>query len=331
MNKSSFKNLVSPATRLRLKLLFSLALFVGLFIFAKAHLTERWQVVIHANRLYIAIAVAIFVGSVLINAHRWRLLTIAVGFDNPFYKLLQYYYVGLFFNLFLPSTVGGDFSRCYYLSKGTGKYLSAFYSVIADRAFGIAVLFFMATLGILYSPRGINLPWQLKCPVFAGTFVIFIIIPLAPFISKIILGESNWLTRQFCQSAASIYWKNKNLMLVSLSWSVLLQFIMVGIHIVLGMALGLYIIPLWYYFVFYPLVAVLGFITPSFNGIGIREWAYTYFLVIGGADKAHALTYAIMWLGLTTLLSLFGGLVYIAGHFRVPRQDLSPVQQPLSD
>ncbi len=80
--------------------------------------------------------------------------------------------------------------------------------------------------------------------------------------------------------------------------------------------------PLWYYFVFYPSVAVLGFVTPSFNGIGIREWAYTYFLLLVGVDRAYALTYALMWLGLTTFSSVFGGLVYILSHMQPPPKSM---------
>ena len=121
--------------------------------------------------------------------------------------------------------------------------------------------------------------------------------------------------RQINRSSARVYWQDKDLIVSSIVLSVILQIIIVLCHITIGFALGLRQIPLWYYFVFYPSVAVLGFITPSFNGIGIREWAYTYFLTLAGVDRSHALTYAIIWLGLTTLSSLVGGIVYIAGHF----------------
>ena len=42
---------------------------------------------------------------------------------------------------------------------------------------------------------------------------------------------------------------------------------------------------------------------------------------MAGVDNAHALTYAIMWLGLNTLSSLVGGLVYILGHFQKPKEE----------
>ncbi|MBX9722063.1 MAG: flippase-like domain-containing protein, partial [Candidatus Obscuribacterales bacterium] len=207
-------------------------------------------------------------------------------------------------------------------SKGTGMHKEGFYSVLADRASGIAVLFLCATLGILLSSGGAALPWQLKWPIFAGTFGTFVVLPFMPVLSKKLLGERNWITRQFNESAATIFWKDKTLIPVSLTWSFVSQLILVFCHIGVGLSLGLNNIPLWYYFIFYPSVAVLGFITPSFNGIGIREWAYTYFLVMVGVDKSHALTYALMWLGLTTFSSLLGGIVYAAAHMNPPPEQL---------
>jgi uncharacterized protein (TIRG00374 family) len=321
---------MSQKTKVLLKLLISAGLFASLFLFGKIDLAKTWQAAVHANRWYLASAVLIFLASVILNSHRWQLLAEAVGFKRPLRQLTQYYYVGMFFNLFLPSTVGGDFSRCYYLSKGTGKYVNAFYSVLADRALGIAVLFLMASLGILFGPGGSGLPWQLKAPIFAGTFVVFVIMPFVPRLARTFLGERNWVSKQFNNSAANIYWQDKKLMSVCMMWSILLQLVMVGIHIAIGFALGLYNIPLWYYLVFYPSVAVLGFITPSFNGIGIREWAYTYFLTLAGVDRSQALTYALIWLGLTTSMSLLGGLVYMLGHFKISAEEVEKFQhQPL--
>jgi uncharacterized membrane protein YbhN (UPF0104 family) len=134
------------------------------------------------------------------------------------------------------------------------------------------------------------------------------------------LGERNWITKQFNDSAAKIFWEHPTLIPVSLVWSFLSQIMLVFCHYGVGQALNLNI-PLWYCFIFYPSVAVLGFVTPSFNGIGIREWAYTYFLMVVGIEKPQALTYALMWLGLTTMSSLLGGLVYVASHMKPPPQE----------
>lgn len=311
---------LSKETKLKLKLLISVLMFGSLFVFGKVDLSKSWEVALKSNGWYLAAAIVLFLGSTLVNGKRWQLLADAVDLRKPLVNLVQYCYVGLFFNLFLPSTVGGDFSRGYYLSKGTGKYKNAFYSVLADRTVGIAVLFLFASAGILLGPAG-HLPLSLKLPILAGTFGIFGVLPFAPKLCRVVLGPENWLTKRFDNSAAKIYWHDKKLVIAALALSVLLQLIIVMCHVAIGWALGLYTIPFWYYFVFYPCVAVLGFVTPSFNGIGIREWAYTYFLTFIGIDNSHALTYAMMWLALTTLSSLVGGLVYFAGHLQISKEE----------
>lgn len=318
--------LMSKEVKFRLKVAISIVLFASLFIFGKVDLREAWQAACNANQAYLIGALVIFLSSVFLNAHRWQLLASAVGLKKSLLQLVQYCYVGLFFNLFLPSTVGGDVSRCYYLSKGTGKYINAFYSVVADRAAGISVLFLMASAGLLFGPGGAGLPWQLRWPIFAGTVLVFGLLPFVPKLASLILGKDNWVSRQLNESVASIYWRNKNLVLVSFAWSIILQVVIVVCHVAVGMALGLNQVPLWYYFVFYPSVAVLGFITPTFNGIGIREWSYTYFLMLMGVDKAHAVTYAIIWFGLITLTSLVGGLVYGLGHFKISAAEMEKIQ-----
>jgi len=317
---------LSDSTKLKIKLGISLVLFSSLFLLGKVDLSKSWQAAATADSRFLVLAVCLYISSTFLNAWRWKILAGAVGLNRSFLKLTQYCFVGLFFNLFFPSTVGGDFSRCYYLYKGSNNYRGAFYSVLADRAVGISVLFLFASAGLLFGPGGAQLPWPLKAPIFAGTAIIFGIVPFLPALTRMFLGKDNWLTRQFNNSAAQIYWQDKNLIFVSLLLSIFMQIIMVGCHIAIGLALKLHNIPLWYYFVFYPSVAVLGFVTPSFNGIGIREWAYTYFLMLMGVERSCALTFAIMLLGLTTLGSLIGGFVYLAGHFTFSKVEAEELQ-----
>lgn len=312
---------MSKSTKIKLKILISIVMFASLFVFGKVDLEKTWQSALHANPWILSGTVALFVSSFVPMAKRWQLLSRALGFKRPLSELLRLYLVGSFFNLFLPSTVGGDVSRCYYLVKGTGLHKEGFYSVLADRASGIAVLFLCASLGISLSQDASQLPWQLKWPIYAGTFGTFVVLPFMPIISRTLLGERNWISKQFNESAAQVFWKQRSLIPISLFWSLVSQLILVVCHYGVGLALGLDI-PLWYCFIFYPAVAVLGFVTPSFNGIGIREWAYTYFLMMVGIDKSHALTYALVWLALTTFASLLGGLVYMVSHMTPPPKDI---------
>ncbi len=325
---------LSKQTKLRLKIGFSLVVFASLFVFGKIDLSKTWEVASKANLVYLSIAALLVVGSTFINALRWQVLARAVGLDRPLLPLVQYCFVGCFFNLFLPSTVGGDVSRCYYISKGTAKYKAALYSVLADRVVGISVLFLLASTGLICGPGADRLPLPMKIPIILGTLGIFVGIPLLPFLSSTILGESHWITQRFKNSAFRVYWHDKKLIAVSLLQSMGLQVILVAAHVLVGLSLGLTQVPLWYYCVFYPLVAVLGFVTPSFNGIGVREGAYTYFLgqvVAGPVDKSHAFAFAMILLGLNTFLSLVGGLVYLAGHFKFSEKEAEKLQHDVID
>ena len=181
----------------------------------------------------------------------------------------------------------------------------------------------------MFGPGSSELPLHMRLPIIFGTLGIFIGIPLLPTLSRKILGENHWVTQRF----KNVYWHDKKLIALSLLQSVALQIVLVGMHILIGYSLGLTQVPLWYYCVFYPLVAVLGFVTPSFNGIGVREGAYTYFLTrpVAGVDPAHAFAFAMILLGLNTFLSLVGGLVYVAGHFKFSEQEAEKLQHDVID
>ncbi len=311
---------LTEKTKTRIKIGISLFLFASLFLFGKVDLSKSWAAALTAHKGYLAGSLILFLLVPILNAQRWQLLASAVGLKKSLLKMTQYCYVGTFFNLFLPSTVGGDFSRCYYLSKGTGKYLHALSSVLVDRAMGLAVLLMFATFGLLLGPGGQELPINLKLPIFILTFGVFCVVPFMPRLSTRVLGPSNWLSRKLNESTARVFWQDRGLILTAFLLSVIMQVLVVVCHVGIGMALGIEL-PLWYYFVFYPSVAVLGFVTPSINGIGIREWAYTYFLTFMGVENSTALTFAIIWLGLITLLSLVGGVVYTLGHFKISEED----------
>ncbi|HEY9791988.1 MAG TPA: lysylphosphatidylglycerol synthase transmembrane domain-containing protein [Candidatus Obscuribacterales bacterium] len=309
-----------PASlKIKLKILFSILMFASLPFFLKIDPAKTWAAIKHTNLWILGATGLLVLSTLVVNARRWQIIANALGFKKPFGELVEYCYVGMFFNLFLPSTVGGDFTRCYYISKGTGKYKDALFSVLADRVSGIAILFASASVGILLSPGARDMPWQLKLPIFAGSIGLFVVMPFMPMLTRRLLGQSNWITRQFNNSNAQIFWQDKRLVAASLGWSILSQLIFVACHVGVALALGVASqIPIWYYFVFYPCVAVLGFVTPSFNGIGIREWAYSYFLVMMKVDHSIALTYALLWLLLTTLMSLVGGVVYVMAKLAPP-------------
>lgn len=88
--------------------------------------------------LYLGSLGVVMMGQVL-YAWKWYLIVRRMGMPVPFGRLSEQYFIGLFFNNFLPTTVGGDWARIYYLGQGWG-YTKIAASVVMDRVLGVFAL-----------------------------------------------------------------------------------------------------------------------------------------------------------------------------------------------
>src|SRR5262249_44769721 len=66
-------------------------------------------------------ALGCYVLAQVVSAVRWRDLSRPLGFTPSLGTHLGYLFAGNFFNLVLPTSVGGDVARAWYLARGTGK------------------------------------------------------------------------------------------------------------------------------------------------------------------------------------------------------------------
>src|ERR1700746_2163419 len=87
-----------------------------------------------------------FVGEIA-NIVRWNILLRVQGMRIGWLRLAQLFFVGLFFNLFMPGYTGGDFARLFYLMREfPQKKKEAILTVVMDRLIGVAALFVTALL-----------------------------------------------------------------------------------------------------------------------------------------------------------------------------------------
>src|SRR5437870_4481455 len=98
----------------------------------------------HLRLTYWLLAVGVFLVAQVASSMRWRWLARPLGFQQGPAQFLGYYFVGMFFNLVLPTSVGGDVVRAWYLDGHSGRRLPAFVSVFADRVSGLLVLLVLA-------------------------------------------------------------------------------------------------------------------------------------------------------------------------------------------
>jgi hypothetical protein len=76
-------------------------------------------------------------------------------------------------------------------------------------------------------------------------------------------------------------------------------------------------VPLVYFFLFVPLLAVIVSLPISLNGIGVREGAGILLFGWIGVDRAHAFSLQFTTYLVAVAVSLLGGLVFLV---RIPRR-----------
>jgi len=88
----------------------------------------------------------------VLYAWRWQLLLAVGGVRLPFEQVLEQYVVGVFVNNFLPSMIGGDSAKVFYLGRAHG-YRQITTSVMLDRLLGVGLLSVLATAALWRAPR----------------------------------------------------------------------------------------------------------------------------------------------------------------------------------
>ena len=94
-----------------------------------------------ADYRWIGAAILAYIVVEVAAALRWNVLMKVQGIHLPFGRMSALFFIGLFFNQFLPGGTGGDIVKSYLLVKETpGKITGALLAVLFDRLIGLVAL-----------------------------------------------------------------------------------------------------------------------------------------------------------------------------------------------
>jgi len=85
-------------------------------------------------------ALIIMLLSVSISAYKWQMMLKLHGVHFSFSKLHRYYFTAVFFNNFLPTSIGGDGYRIYKTFGNPRSTSSSVIAVVMERLTGIIAL-----------------------------------------------------------------------------------------------------------------------------------------------------------------------------------------------
>jgi glycosyltransferase 2 family protein len=267
---------------------------------------------------YVAGGILLYMTGQAVSAYKWQVLLAPVGLAVRYSRILAFYYTGMFFNLFLPTIVGGDAVKAVLLTQETGAPARSTMSVFMERNVGLLALLTIATTAAVFAPRvhigGFSL--MAICALLAIGFVSANIM-LGYRTAYVLVDRLIALTplRHLRARAASLYeavarYRSAPGALVSATLlSFIFQFVVVGVVFLNARALDLEF-PLSALAVFVPLISLGGMLPLTVNGLGVREALYILFFGRLGVPTELSVSLALLFLAVTFVSSLPGGLVY---------------------
>ena len=249
-----------------------------------------------------------------VRSYRWGCLVWALGIRASWLRLTGLFFVGAFYNLFLPTGVGGDAVKMYELSREDGETASAISSVLVDRFLGLFVLLAMALLALVASSELVR----------PDVRILIVAAFLGCLIGVALLFQRRWIEAwgrrlrldrllgrfkvlRDIYTSFHVYGGVALLRatLASIVWNVIL----IVSYRLLGEAVGIDL-SIGYYLLLVPVISVLLLI-PSVGGLGVREGATMLLFSRAGVAESQALALAVAHDATLIVTALIGSSIYI--------------------
>ena len=294
------------------------------YLIRKSHMQTLVSTILSARWEWLGLAVFTVCSGIVISALRWKMLLDSQGIMMPFKKLFSFYMIGLFFNNFLPTSIGGDAVRVTKAARESREPHHVVSSVIVERATGFLCVSCIASVAMFAGYR--NIP--------RNPYVFWTVILMTPFFLALayaftrrrifgwLVSAGAWLSVNIKTHMNNIYaslhdFKGRTKTLIRV---ILLGFVFQFIKAILpvyfisralGMDTGFY-----YFLVFMPVITLLTMIPVSLNGIGIREGSFVFFFGMVGYTPEQALSVSLLAYAVLVIFGICGGVTYILDGWR---------------
>ena len=291
-----------------------------------AHWPTVFDQVQHIGVTLILITLVILILSVTISTYKWKLFLSVHGLKFDFNKLHRYYFIAMYINNFLPTTIGGDGYRIYKTLGNERSKSSALLAVLMERVTGLAALLILAYVSAIYLFVVTNDDIA-RILVIVGT-----ITGAAVVISYLIFPVSYFhrLTNQFVGFASIIktlsshiddYITHRNLTIKVVTVSFLFHFHLCLAYVVLlnfGLNLSVSIYEL---FIVLAAVGLIGVLPISINGLGVVEGTFIFLIGQYGVDYDDALIVSFLIRILVVPISVLGAVLFVMGESSLSNVD----------
>jgi len=301
-----------------LRVTISIVLLVFLFKLNKIDLNALINDIKGADRLFLLLGLLIFPLTHVLGLLRWQMLLKAVKIDIPLKKLTSSFCGGIFFSIFLPSTIGGDLVRAADVVSHTQKTKQVIATVFLDRLsgyIGLAIVVLPAILlgGPLIGDKfvflSIALIIILLVVILLLLFNSYIYDKITRFLSVPGSGKIKEMIKDMHREI-HVFRNHKKMILGNIALSFIVQVISpVSIYFI-GLSLGIKI-SLIYFLIFLPIIGAITLLPISIGGLGLREGLYVVYFAKAGVIKQLALAMSLLSFSFIVFYGAIGGVIYV--------------------
>ncbi len=269
-----------------------------------------------------SLAMLLFLVQQAAIAYSWQILLDARSGGVGFGTVLRVHFMGTFFGVFMPTSIGMDIVRAFSLSRRMQRGVDAATSIFVSRVVGYVVFFAIALLvavPVAYQ-TGKSLLFWLVLALFAAFMVAVwlslssrVLALFAPLLRRVRLGGVVAKIEAFQQGAQLLH-RDHGLMARLVAISLAYQVLGIVVIFLVGRSLGL-AIDVQYYFIYVPLIMAITILPLSIAGIGVREGAFVFFFVPLGATQEQALSLSLLLFAQMIFVAVIGGVLYFWGGF----------------
>ena len=275
---------------------------------------------------WLGAALAVYALSALGGATQWAWILRAAGIAVRKREIHRLYFIGLFFNNFLPANIGGDAYKIVDLGRREKRGLGVLAATVLDRLLGLGALTFLAVLVM-------GLANFLPVPLPTLTLVLFpvmvLLAAMGAFLMSRRLGtvlpglfrllgmsgladQVRLLTEEFGRFRSRVTWLNRLFL-----FSVGVQFLRLATHLLVarGLGIALSVEQVVQLLVLIPLLAVSLTLPIAINGIGLREEISAKLLTWAGLTESEAVAMELVAFLVMVVFSLQGGILLWLGRW----------------
>jgi uncharacterized protein (TIRG00374 family) len=273
---------------------------------------ELGRVVTGANIIWLGFAILAIIISMVVSVAKWRLVLVSQNISLTWRELWHAYWAGLFFNNFLPSSIGGDALRIIWVSKAAQDAPGAAASVAAERILATTGLSITGIIGAFFIVKPDMRVIAFLLVLLAVSLVLLglILVGRLPAKMQYRTGPIICFLRGLTEHGNRLR-DNKGRIMLVLVLSVIFQITVVGVNFFLFKALGVSAIGWWEALYIIPVISAAAMLPVGINGYGVRESSYVLLLSSWGVARDTAFAASLLFAFLVSLCSLYGGLIWL--------------------